>query len=42
MNSSESVTHIIVALINNDRLATVEQVADAYKTIYATINNPYK
>ena len=40
MNPTESTTNIIVALINADRLATVEQVAEAYKTIYNTVVNP--
>ena len=40
MNPTESTTNIIVALINADRLATVEQVTEAYKRIYTTVVNP--
>ena len=42
MNPSESATNMIVALINQDRLATAEQVADAYKTVYAAVISPSK
>ena len=40
MNPTESTTNIIIALINTDRRATVEQVAEAYKRIYTTVVKP--
>ena len=42
MDIQEAVTSIIVAMINNDCLATSEQVSEAYKEIYTTVANPIK
>lgn len=40
MNATEHTTNIVIALINNSRIATPEQVCEAYKNIYSTIVNP--
>ena len=40
MSSSEQTTNIVIALINNNCVCTVEQACEAYKKIYATIVNP--
>lgn len=40
MDAIEATTSIIVAMINNNSIATAEQVSEAYKTILNTIVNP--
>ena len=40
MKSDEFATNIVIALINNNRVNTVEQAAEAYKKIYQAIVDP--
>lgn len=40
MNPTEHTTNIVIALINNSRVSTPDQVCEAYKKIYSTIINP--
>lgn len=40
MDTKECVTNIIVAMINNNCIGTVEQVSEAYKTIFKTVYKP--
>ena len=40
MKSDEYATNIVIALINNNRVNTVEQAAEAYKKIYQAIIDP--
>lgn len=39
MDYKECATNIIIAMINNNDVCTVEQVSEAYETIYKTIIN---
>ena len=40
MNATEHSTNIVIALINNNCVNTVDQACEAYKKIYNTIVNP--
>lgn len=40
MNINEITSNIIIAMINNNDIATTEQVCEAYKAIHSTISNP--
>ena len=40
MDYKECTTNIIVAMINNNCIGTVEQVCEAYKTICKTVLKP--
>lgn len=40
MSPKDNATNIIIAMINNNYIATPEQVSEAYKVIYSTIVNP--
>lgn len=40
MNPTENASNIIIAMINNNYIATPEQVSEAYKVIYSAIVNP--
>ena len=40
MSPLEATTSIIIAMINNNSIATAEQVSEAYKTIYSTVIKP--
>lgn len=40
MSPLEATTSIIIAMINNNSIATAEQVSEAYKTILNTVVKP--
>lgn len=42
MDSSQSTTTMVTALIDIKCITTAEEAAEAYKTIYAAVTNPYK
>lgn len=39
MSNDELTANIVIAMINNNKLFSVEDVSNAYKEIYNTINN---
>lgn len=42
MELSQATTNMVTALIDIKYITTAEEAAEAYKTIYAAVSNPYK
>ncbi len=42
MDSNEATTNMVVALINIKCLTKPDEIAEAYKTIYKVVANPYE
>mgnify|MGYP007003877167 CR=1 FL=1 len=42
MELSQATTNMVTALIDIKCITTAEEAAEAYKTIYAAVSNPYK